>query len=180
MIEKVLFNIDKQEYKNFMEKIKKTAKATGSKIPNLSMEYNQKNYNMFLLGSEELEEVVENFKSIKDVDIARILFLPIAVATSQLNHRIQAQRGTFLAYNIYSPLYDNKFLYLSLEEIQKHYLTNSEQWEIKDAEPFLYKIVLDNKIVKEDTAKWLRGIGAGAERVYPELANAVKKIGKWE
>jgi len=169
MIEKVLFNIDKQEYKNFMEKIKKTAKATGSKIPNLSMEYNQKNYNMFLLGSEELEEVVENFKSINDVDIARILFLPIAVATSQLNHRIQAQRGTFLAYNIYSPLYDNKFLYLALEEIQEYYLKNSEQWDIKDAEPFLYRIVLDNKIVKEDTAKWLRGIGAGADSYLVNL-----------
>lgn len=142
-------------------------------IPNLTVDYNRKMYNMYLLGEESYGD--GNFIEYAETRFAKIPFyLPVAIYTSRRNKRIQAQHGTFLAFNVYtSPDANNLFDDISLENIQKRY------WELTKNEnkiyPFLYKIEIDAN-AKEKIASWIRALGMSKERFCPELENFSERI----
>lgn len=142
-------------------------------IPNLSVDYNEKLYRMYLLGAEEYGN--NNYiKFDGEREDKMFFYLPVAIYTSRLNKRIQAQYGTFLAYNIYtSPDANDEFSYMSLERIQERYLELAK--DEKNVYPFLYKIEI-RESSRAKLADWVSAFGMSKERCYPELENIGVRI----
>lgn len=142
-------------------------------IPNLAVDYNVKSNSMYLLGAEEYgnQNYIKNDEVRED---KMFYYLPIAIYTSRLNKRIQAQNGTFLAYNVYtSPDSNDEFGYISLERIQEKYLELVK--DEKNAYPFLYRIDIQESS-REGLADWVSALGMSKERCYPELENIGGRI----
>lgn len=144
-----------------------------SGIPNLAVDYNQKLYRMYLLGAEEYGE--QNYIEVDENRENKMLYyLPVAIYTSRLNKRLQAQNGIFLAYNVYtSPDRNDEFNYISLERIQEKYLELVK--DEKNSYPFLYKIEIQESS-RERLAAWVSAFGMSKERCYPELENIGGRI----
>lgn len=146
-------------------------KNLGSRIPNLSLVENQSmfwEYLPFLHGDMDC--------TVKDNKFKIVQYLPIAIWTSKLNDRLSAQNGSFVAFNLETPLDICK--QISLENIQKEVLSYWEDGSFgsdEEAPVFLYIVKIDKSICKE-MAKWLRAIGMSTERVYPELKNIGNRI----
>lgn len=143
-------------------------------IPNLTAPYNSGKYDVYMLGNEKFKE--DNIKTfsweiLKD-KVA--YYAPMAIYTSRLNRRIQAQNGMFLAYNIHTPREREKgFSYVSLEEVQEYYLNKFKDDE--QTSPFMYKIVIQKEKC-EEVAEWIKTLGMSKERCYPELSNIGERI----
>ncbi len=155
---------------------KETARLTLKEgIPNLSVSYNANKYYMYLLGCEKFaRENLTPYDTDELTKAKRAFYLPVAVYTSRLNRRIQAQSGVFLAYDIYAcPDKEFTFHYMSLEEIQKDYLSGFQ--DERDTCPFLYKIEIE-KTKREEIASWVRACGMSKEKCYPELANIGERV----
>lgn len=144
-------------------------------IPNLTMPYNREKYEAYMLGNEKFDGINSTpYRSVKERDEKLIYYLPIAVYTSRLNKRIQAQDGIFLAYNIYtSPDKDDGFDYISLEEVQKYYFEMFKEDE--ETCPFLYKIAI-KKEERERIASWVKTFGMSKEKCYPELSSIGERL----
>lgn len=161
---------------HMLEIDKQTAKETLQEgIPNLSVSYNADKYDMYLLGCDKFQkENTVPYGSEKMTLEKRAFYLPVAVYASRLNKRIQAQSGVFLAYNIYTcPDQNYMFDYMSLEEIQKDYLTAFQNEQ--DTCPFLYKIVIE-KTQRQKLASWVSACGMSKEKCYPELVNIGERV----
>ena len=148
-------------------------------IPNLSVRYNEKHYSYLLWDEKYKKENVEFLTAPKLETQNESLYLPMAIYSSRLNHRIQAQSGMFLAFNLYTMSDEDRcFDYISLERIQEFYLEefqSENQEEIKEA--FLFKIVI-KKDIRQKISDWLKALGLSKERIYPELANVGERVGK--
>ncbi len=121
-------------------------------IPNLSISYNKKLYDRFIFGNEELDKIC--------VDKTYRNSLPVAVWTPRLNHRIETQSGSFVAFDMYSDLDE----YKTLDVLQEEYLANGGE----HLKPFLYKIVID-KSCCEDIYYSMKRMGITRKFVYPEI-----------
>jgi len=148
-------------------------KNLGARIPNLSITENQSMFGEFLpFLSREMKFTVKD----RNFRLSRLRYLPIAIWTSKLNDRLNAQNGGFVAFNLETPLDICKRI--SLENIQKEVL---EHWgdgcfgNDYESPVFLYIVKID-KTVCLDMAKCLRAIGMSTERLYPELNNIGKRI----
>ncbi len=143
-------------------------------IPNLTVEYNAKHYQMYLLGDVKTYGTNAKYDLEEMRKQKKVFYLPIAIYVSRLNRRIQAQSGIFMAYNIYtSPDGKNEFDYISLEEIQNDYLEKFKEDE--KICPFLYKIEIQED-KREEIASWVKAFGMSKEKCYPELQNIGERI----
>lgn len=156
----------------------KTAERFDNRIPNIAAHYNEKLYDMFLLGNLEYES--DNpYGYCKDIKLCgqeEIAYLPVAVYTSRLNSRIRAQSGIFLAYNLYvepSKKFNGAYEYMELERIQEYYLSHCSRKEKKVQ--FLYKIIIEKDGIKE-IANALEKMGISKERIYPELSSIGERV----
>lgn len=156
----------------------KTADSLDNGIPNIAAHYNEKLYDMFLLGNLEYES--DNFYGYyREMELSgkqEMAYLPLAVYTSRLNPRIRAQSGIFVAYNLYaepSQKVNGAYEYLELERIQKYYLDKCTRAEKKV--PFLYKITIWKDGIKE-IANALSKMGISKERIYPELTSVGERV----
>lgn len=160
------------------EVFRASVKTTGSRegeIPNIATVYNEKIFDMFLLGNVKYEKT-NSYGHTRQIVLSggkEMAFLPLAIYTSKLNPRIRAQSGLFLAYNLYAePSLNGDYDYLSLERIQDYYLKWSKAHNKKQ---FLYKIVIDRPDARA-IADCFISLGLAKERVYPELMNVGEKI----
>lgn len=160
------------------EVFRASVKTTGSRegeIPNIATVYNEKIFDMFLLGNVKYEKT-NSYGHTRQIVLSggkEMAFLPLAIYTSKLNPRIRAQSGLFLAYNLYAePSLNGDYDYLSLERIQDYYLKLSKAHNKKQ---FLYKIVIDRPDARA-IADCFISLGLAKERVYPELMNVGEKI----
>lgn len=163
------------DYEKVVQASKRTIGEERGEIPNLSIEYNQERFDMFLLGNVAYEEEKRGHQRKKLVlnGGCEMAFLPIAAYTSQLNPRIKSQSGIFLVYNLYAERsLEGDFSYLGLGEIQDYYL---RQTHIFDSEPFLYKIII-NKRNARNIALCFKALGLSKGRIYPELMNIGEQI----
>lgn len=159
------------------EALKETKQKNTSMLPNLSVEYNEGKYYMFLDGEVDDEKKLEDSKRIKikkldgEQNKELFLYLPLAIYASRVNKRILAQSGMFMAFNIFTkPSEMNKFDYMALEDIQDFYLEY-----FKQEDPFMYKIEIEGGSKKE-IAEWLKAIGVTKDMIYPELSNIGERI----
>lgn len=156
----------------------KTAGGFANRIPNIAAEYNEKMYDMFLLGNMEYESA-NSYGHSRKIELCgkeEMAYLPIAIYTSRLNPRIRAQSGIFLAYNLYAePSKDvnGAYNYMALENIQKYYMEKCKRNIRK--ERFLYKIRIEKGGIAE-IAKALYKMGISKERIYPELSSVGERI----
>lgn len=156
-------------YKNTV----KTATYDAGLLPNLSAEYNEQPYDMFLLGNKEYE-TDNDYLSPDKLELREDeygIFIPLAILTSRLNPRIRKQSGMFLAYNLYAkPSHgeEGRYDYIALEKVQDFYMKICKDTA---PEPFLYKLILKNEKVKVDAASWVTAMGMTKDKVYPELNN---------
>ncbi len=148
-------------------------------IPNLTVPFNEGKYEMYLLGKEEYaDDNSTPYPSLEERNRKLPFYLPLAIYIPRLNRRIQAQSGIFMAYNIYtSPDEDDKFDYISLEEIQKYYFSLYEKDSYEEICPFLYKVII-KKEEREKVASWVGAFGMSKEKCYPELSNIGERIMK--
>lgn len=146
-------------------------KNIGNRIPNLSLVENQAMFGEFLPFLHENMEC-----TLKDDQFKLVRYLPIAIWTSKLNARLSAQNGSFIAFNLETPLDICK--HISLENIQKEVLKYWESYcfDFDEEAPIFLYIVRINKTICQDIAKWLRAIGMSTERLYPELNNIGNRI----
>lgn len=124
-------------------------------IPNMSMPQNERLYKMFLLGDDRFD-----FVNIDD-SIDYNLFLPMAISCSRLNARIRAQSGFFVAFNVYTPMYNGNFSYFALENIQERFIDESN---------FLYQIIIDESCINEIIFWLTKEMGVSFTDVYPDLS----------
>lgn len=167
---------NKRSGKKIIDFLQKTKSNSTENLPNLSVDYNNDTYFMYLLGDggEKFSQA-----DLPDDDIGdalrkgseELLYLPLAVYSSRANMRIRKQYGMFMAYNIFTPPSTlHNYDYMALEEIQNAYL------EIfADAEPFMYKIEIKSGS-KERIADWLKAVGISKDIIYPELSNISERI----
>lgn len=155
--------------------IMKTTISTSGTIPNLSISYNEKLYNMFLMGDNKYGQDYCNYKNeIKSLHEKNVVaYLPLAIYTSRLNPRIRSQSGMFLSYNLYTPPSEGyDYNYMNLENIQDYYLS---EFKKENPIPFLYKFIIESN-VKEEFKDWLSSIGVSKEKIYPELCNIGQRV----
>lgn len=153
----------------------KTIEGYDGMIPNISVEQNEKIYDMFLLGNIEYE-TANKYGYTEEKQLSghsEMAYLPIAAYTSRLNPRIKAQSGIFVAFNLYTmPSQLTEYDYMALDNIQKYYL---EQCERPNKEPFLYKIIIKKHAINE-IADCMEKMGINKAGIYPELKNIGKSI----
>jgi len=105
----------------------------------------------------------------------RINKYPRPIAIEREHARIQAQKGTFLAYNLSAlPEKEGKkkedyYNYLSLERIQEDYLHMLEQQNISSEKGEFIKEIYINKLAIPTIKKQLKTMNITTARVYPEL-----------
>ena len=167
---------NKNSGRNINKALEKTLLKSTANLPNLSVDYNEDIFFMFLLGDGKGEykdlDIPDNFVgNFLAKGSEELLYLPLAVYSSRANMRIRKQYGMFLAFNIFTPpnamqSYD----YMALQEIQNAYLNI-----FADKEPFLYKIEIASD-EKKDIAEWLKAIGISKDMIYPELTNITERI----
>ena len=179
-----------QEYAQYQQNTNESIKVINkiehgkTRLPNLSVSYNEQQMNMFLLGDDESDWTAyqEDEYELDSKLKKEMLHLPICALTSRLNPRIRAQSGIFLVYNLYSPPSfkgkgENKtidFDYLQLEKIQQFYLNHYREYDTS-GKPFLYKLCIKRESCTE-IANWLRAMGISTEKIYPELSNFKGRI----
>ena len=122
-------------------------------VPNLSIKHNEELYERFLYGNETLDTIYEFGKEPVDT-------LPIAAWTPRLNHRIRAQSGSFVAFDLYA----DAGSYQTLEDVQDEYIRTHG----KNAQLFMYKIVID-KSCCSSICESLKLMGFNRYFVYPEI-----------
>ena len=103
--------------------------------------------------------------------------MPIAVITSQINSRIKAQKGHFVAYNL-QVNYTKK----NVGEITNLYNLQEEMYRIlrnrgEDFYPFIAKIIIPLKY-KSSLYELLLTYGINKSIYYPELMNIGTDISK--
>ena len=109
---------------------------------------------------------------------------PMPVVLPQTNRRINAQSGTFVAYNLL-PMKDKTkssskemFDYLALNKIQEYYIKLCESKGEEPKTPFLRKAIIPN-LVKEDLNAVLSScFNYSDKKVYPDLEVIFKNIDK--
>lgn len=163
--------------RNLDRMMEKSRLRSTSSLPNLSVQYHNEDFGMFLLGnlSNEQDLYKTSFEKITslslDKDPENILYLPLAIYASRANERVRAQSGMFMAYNIFTKPSENKYFdYMALEKIQDFYLSKFPM-----AFPFMYSIIIDGG-AKKEIAGWLKAIGVTKDMVYPELSNIGERI----
>lgn len=153
----------------------KTIDGYDGMIPNISVEQNEKIYDMFLLGNVEYESP-NKYGYRKEITLSgheEMAYLPLAVYTSRLNPRVRSQSGIFVAFNLYAePSIEDEYTYIGLEKIQEYYMKHSNR---KNKQPFLYKITIDKDGVRE-IADCLENMGINKSRIYPELSNIGDRV----
>lgn len=153
----------------------KTVDGYDGMIPNISVEQNEKIYDMFLLGNVEYESP-NKYGYRKKVTLSgheEMAYLPLAVYTSRLNPRVRSQSGIFVAFNLYAePSINDEYMYIGLEKVQEYYMKHSNR---KNRKPFLYKIIIDRSCTRE-IADCLENMGINKSRIYPELSNIGDRV----
>ncbi len=195
IMDPMLYNLARkkmlQTLNTMPEEYKITLEGGDGYIPNLSLSDNRERFSLFIPGghvnapSKLYHSVLSQPQEteLADVAIDELYNLPLAIITSRLNPRLRAQSGIFLSYNLRSvPVWSQSgsnsnstiasaklFHYLSLESIQRYYLSN-----FPSAEPFFLKIEI-NKNLKREIGDTLRLLGMNRYRIYPELEQLSKK-----
>ena len=101
--------------------------------------------------------------------------LPVPVIIPQQNIRINAQSGTFVAFNLLSLIEDGNYDYLALENIQKKFVELKDN-NLDEKELFLERVLINPscinpiKINMQETFKYSR------KSVYPDLENLFESI----
>ena len=134
-------------------------------VPNLALPINEKNYADYVI--PQMRSNGKYFCSDRDDTT------PLAVITSQLTSRINAQKGHFTAYNIRlspSELSNMKDLY----EIQDQMLRGNS-----GAKPFISKIIIPYED-RESIAEMLKTYNINKSTYYPELMNIGSEVSKWQ
>lgn len=164
----------KRDDTGLLEIEKRIIREVSKDIPNLTAPFNKGRYDVYMLGNDEYTDENDKLFSAESIGNKAAYYTPLAIYTSRINKRIQAQNGMFLAYNIYTPRsQEDEFDYIALEKIQDRYLNVFSSDE--ETYPFLYKIIIQ-KETKEDVAKWIKAFGMSKERCYPELSNIGERI----
>ena len=115
-------------------------------------------------------------------------YMPMAVITSQLNSRIKAQKGHFVAYNLQVnyPIppneEDKKKGALKATSICDLYAIQKELYRIccekgKKFKPFIAKIIIPNSS-KEEVYSTLKAYGINKSSFYPELMHIGTDVSK--
>lgn len=134
-------------------------------VPNLALPINETNYADYVI--PQMRSNGTYFCSDRE-DTE-----PLAVITSQLTSRINAQKGHFTAYNIRlssSALSNMKDLY----EIQDQMLRDNSR-----AKPFISKIIIPYED-RESIAEMLKTYNINKSTYYPELMNIGSDVSKWQ
>lgn len=120
-------------------------------VPNLSIPHNENLYARYIFGKAWMDE---RYKDGRDDRVP-----PLAVWTPRLNHRIRAQSGSFVAFDVYTDAHN----YKTLEAVQEDFLARDSSLT-----PFLYRIVIKKDGCKE-IYDALKAMGFTRRFVYPEL-----------
>ncbi len=161
-------------------------------VPNISIPRNEVMYKDYVLpnrgdcGTVEVK-TSRDFFSQPSSENGCWKYMPIAVITSQLNSRIKAQKGHFVAYNLQVnyPLYttdgDGKVECQSTSICDLY----SIQKELKNIcrnngiifKPFMAKIIIPQTI-KEEVYSTLKAYGINKSSFYPELMHIGSDVSK--
>ena len=120
-------------------------------IPNLSIPRNEKLYARYIFGESWMDE---RYKNGLDDQVP-----PLAVWTPRLNHRIRAQSGSFVAFDVYADPHNYKTLGAVQTDFMRKDIT---------VKPFLYRIIINENGCQE-TCEALKHMGLTRRFVYPEL-----------
>ena len=132
-------------------------------LPNISTNHNESLYARYIFGNSQLDE-----KAHFEANGERIKALPVAMWTPRLNHRIRAQSGSFVAYDLYADVEDESY---TLERLQ-----NAEVEQNKDnPHIFLYKLTISQSCC-QDIYDTLRTMGITRQFVYPEIESAINRF----
>lgn len=125
-------------------------------VPNISIEHNEKLYARYIIGNAQLDE-----KSHYQLNGENIKALPLAMWTPRINHRIRAQSGSFVAYDLYADINDESY---TLERLQ------DEELKSNPVDPciFLYKLTIKQSCC-QDICSTLRTMGITRQFIYPEI-----------
>lgn len=162
-------------------------------VPNISIPKNEMLYKNYILPSRGDTGVVE-IKSSKDFfsqpssEKGYWKYMPMAVITSQLNSRIKAQKGHFVAYDLQVnyPLSrkeeENKINDYSASSICDLYSIQNELRNIclikgTKFTPFMAKIIIPYNL-KEDVYNTLTAYGINKSSFYPELMHIGADVSK--
>lgn len=195
ILDPMLYNLARkkmlQTLNTIPEEYRRTLEGGDGYVPNLSLSDNREKFSLFIPGGH-VNSPAKRYHSVStppqeteldDIAIDELYNLPLAIYTSRLNPRLRAQSGIFLSYNLRSvPVWPesvpkpndtiasaNLFHYLSLETIQRYYLS-----KFYAAEPFLLKVHI-NRNLKRELGDTLRFLGMNRYRIYPELEQLSKK-----
>lgn len=156
-------------------------------IPNLTVSYNERVYDAYLLNTGKLKNKEMNDEtSVSDIhDIARVM--PVAITTSRINPRINRQEGNFVAFHLDTfrdpAVKEEKdvkctkaFDYISLENIQRIFLKKyQKQYQLREEEllkhAFLFKVDIAIDTLGQQLAKLLEVMGIQKGTIYPEPNN---------
>lgn len=154
-------------------------------IPNPSIKYNERELMEYVLptrnasGFVTIEDSKDFFRHPKNDKWG---YMPIAVMTSQLNSRIKAQKGHFIAYNLQVNYNVDKEDKEKVKKITNLYNIQENLYKIsnekgKTFKPFMAKVIIPYK-VKEKMANLLNIYGINKSTYYPELMNIGDDITK--
>lgn len=162
-------------------------------VPNISIQRNELLYKNYVLPNRGDRGAVEmktskDFFSQPSSENNCWKYMPMAVITSQLNSRIKAQKGHFVAYNLQvnysiSPEEEDK-----KKEVYKAtsvcdlYAIQKELYRIccekgKKFKPFIAKIIIPNSD-KEEVYSTLKAYGINKSSFYPELMHIGTDVSK--
>lgn len=143
-----------------------------NKVPNLSTPYNERQYANYLLNYKC--KTKNTGKTCPTIDLFK--YPPMAIITSQLNNRIIAQKGHFVAYDLRMNISENQSNLLNLYGFQNKCLSQKQILKRK-CQPFMCKIIIGTDM-KESVAQTLNAYGIYKSSFYPELANIGRDITK--
>lgn len=162
-------------------------------VPNISIPRNELLYKNYVLpnrgdcGAVEMK-TSKDFFSQPSSENNCWKYMPMAVITSQLNSRIKAQKGHFVAYNLQVnyPIppkeEDKKKETLKATSVCDLYAIQKELYRIccekgKKFKPFIAKIIIPNSS-KEEVYNTLKAYGINKSSFYPELMHIGTDVSK--
>ncbi len=133
-------------------------------LPNISTRHNEELYARYIFGKPQLDK-----KSHYELDGEVIRALPVAMWTPRLNHRIRAQSGSFVAFDLYADVKDERY---TLERLQDEEVKRNKS---NDPCIFLYKLTISRSCC-QDIHDTLRTMGITRQFVYPEIESAINRF----
>ena len=189
----VVYIFDPYEYSEAINYIRRKKFRKSNNIENIypirSHDSLNDNYIIETTKDENTENVIKKYNSLikekrnwQDRDYKKYLYenAPIPFVVPQKNHRIIAQSGTFLAYNLLSlPGIDKTYSYLSLDSIRNDYIKVCEDNnEIPVHSDFIQRVLIAPNYLSDIKFTLNNTFHYSMDSVYPDLENLLKDIKK--